>query len=230
MPAFERRSIDASERVKSLAEETERKKGYDFYERADGSIIITGYYGENDNPETVRVPEYVQGRPVTEIKEYAYADLEKLTSVEIGGNIREIEGNPFFECRNLARIRVDEENIRFRKVNNCLMTGDGRRLIVYPSAQEGEVCHVPKGTVVIGRHAFNCCTGLKKIYLPDTVRIIEEGAFMGCTGLKRFKLPKSVKVIGQDAFADCGKLERKMPAFRFCVSDRRTKEDACYED
>ena len=55
----------------------------------------------------------------------------------------------------------------------------------------------------IGDYAFEGCTGLTSITIPDNVTSIENSAFKGCTGLTSIMIPDSVTSIGCEAFRDC---------------------------
>lgn len=47
----------------------------------------------------------------------------------------------------------------------------------------------------IGEFAFNDCTGLTSVTIPDSVTRIWYGAFCSCTGLKSVTIPDSVRFI-----------------------------------
>ena len=55
----------------------------------------------------------------------------------------------------------------------------------------------------IGSYAFQGCTGLTSITIPNSVTRIGGQAFYGCTGLTSIDIPNSVTSIGQSAFANC---------------------------
>ena len=59
----------------------------------------------------------------------------------------------------------------------------------------------------IGRHAFNGCSGLTSVTIPNGVTIIGEAAFNGCIGLTSLNIPNSVITIEQNAFGGCKGLE-----------------------
>ena len=58
----------------------------------------------------------------------------------------------------------------------------------------------------IGNDAFNGCTGLTSVKIPNSVTSIGECAFYQCTGLASVEIPNSVKSIGDNAFSGCSGL------------------------
>ena len=95
----------------------------------------------------------------------------------------------------------------------------------YPNLREVQL---PESLGEIGSNAFNGCTGLKQIdlpenlyyimfqsfantgltslELPDKLCYLGDNAFRGCVDLTRVKLPASLTDLGSHAFADCVKL------------------------
>ena len=63
-----------------------------------------------------------------------------------------------------------------------------------------------KDLTTIGEHAFNGCTSLTSVTVPEGVTTIGERAFNGCSSLKSVTLPESVKTIGGRAFYACTSL------------------------
>ena len=55
----------------------------------------------------------------------------------------------------------------------------------------------------IGESAFNGCTSLTNINIPNTVTTIDRYAFYNCSGLTSLTIPNSVTTIGQSAFSSC---------------------------
>ena len=58
----------------------------------------------------------------------------------------------------------------------------------------------------IGGSAFNGCTSLKELTLPQGVKTIYGNAFRGCSNLVSVYLPDTVSYITGGAFRDCGKV------------------------
>ena len=60
----------------------------------------------------------------------------------------------------------------------------------------------------IGEHAFDGCTALQTILIPEGVTDIGNYAFSGCTGLTEVTLPNTVNTVGEYSFADCTALAK----------------------
>ena len=55
----------------------------------------------------------------------------------------------------------------------------------------------------IGRSAFDLCSGLTSVTIPNSVTSIGEGAFFGCSSLTSVTIGNSVTSIGNSAFFEC---------------------------
>ena len=62
---------------------------------------------------------------------------------------------------------------------------------------------IPDSVTSIGSFAFHYCIGLTSIDVPDSVKSIGDSAFAYCTGLTSIDIPDSVTSIGAFAFSDC---------------------------
>lgn len=60
---------------------------------------------------------------------------------------------------------------------------------------------------VIAANGFESCTGLKKITLPDNLRVIESYAFRDCTALTQINFPGLLVEVQPGAFSGCTALE-----------------------
>lgn len=58
----------------------------------------------------------------------------------------------------------------------------------------------------IKSYAFNNCTNLKSIILPNSIESIEHNAFTYCTNIKKILIPNSIFHIGNEAFSFCDSL------------------------
>ena len=62
---------------------------------------------------------------------------------------------------------------------------------------------IPDSVTYIGSHAFEGCSGLTNVTIPDSVTSIGDFAFSGCSGLTSVTIPDSVARIGFSAFSGC---------------------------
>ena len=65
---------------------------------------------------------------------------------------------------------------------------------------------IPNSVTSIGYRAFESCRGLTSITIPNSVTNIGESAFSGCSGLTSITIPNSVTSIGYYAFDGCSSL------------------------
>ena len=62
---------------------------------------------------------------------------------------------------------------------------------------------IPDSVTSIGIGAFYGCSGLTSIDIPDGVTIIQDETFYGCSGLTSIDIPDGVTYIGEGAFYGC---------------------------
>ena len=78
-------------------------------------------------------------------------------------------------------------------------TGDKTELVI-PGEIDG------KKVTSVGKYAFEDCSGLTSITIPDSVTSIGWNAFRNCSGLTSITIPDGVTNIANDAFSGCSGL------------------------
>lgn len=66
---------------------------------------------------------------------------------------------------------------------------------------------IPNSVTVIAGDAFSGCKGLSSVIIPNSVTTIGGNAFSGCSGLTSITIPQSVTIIGFYAFTGCSGLK-----------------------
>ncbi|EDR25654.1 hypothetical protein, conserved [Entamoeba dispar SAW760] len=73
---------------------------------------------------------------------------------------------------------------------------------------------VLKGIEVIEQNTFECCEGLKEVFIPTTVTKIGDFAFSECSSLIHINIPTTVYSIGTQCFYKCKSLEEIIVPFK----------------
>lgn len=74
----------------------------------------------------------------------------------------------------------------------------------YDAEKECWVIKFDGEVTTIGSYAFNRCSTITSVTIPESVTSINTGAFANCSGLKSFTIPNSVTSIGTEAFYNTG--------------------------
>ena len=168
------------------------------------------------NITKIVIPDEYEGAPVTKIADFAVVNLEYVTEIHIGKNVKEIGPWGFENNQNVTGFTVDENNEFFCDVNGVIFTKDMKTLLFYPLAKDLTEAKdangndikvseytIPDGVETIRTKAFYKCGKITKIIIPDSVKNIEEKAFFRCSSLNDLTLSQNVEFIGKDAFGFC---------------------------
>ena len=73
-----------------------------------------------------------ESKPISKIPQFCFNCDEKLETVYIGKDVKEIDGKAFFTCRALKQFIVDEENEYYSDIDGVLYNKDKTEIICYP--------------------------------------------------------------------------------------------------
>lgn len=107
-------------------------------------------------------------------------------------------------------VGAEENELEYEDLNYKI--ADDGHIIITNCYQSATECTVPEeidGAPVteIAGSAFSECYFLKKLTVPDSVKIIGRQAFSACSELKTVKLPVEIEQMGAGAFDACPVLE-----------------------
>ncbi|MBR7142499.1 MAG: leucine-rich repeat domain-containing protein [Clostridia bacterium] len=161
----------------------------------------------------------VIGNGVTCISAATFSDCSNLESVSLGNSVTTIESYAFYGCPKLASVTLPDTAINieadafsgcnaalFTKYDSCKYLRRGNNPYAVLLSKTDAVLSdytVHEDTEVIAYGAFNSCTRLTSIIIPDGVKAINERAFSYCPNLTTVVIPKTVTSIGSHAFDSC---------------------------
>lgn len=164
----------------------------------DGAVRITGWSGEG---VLLEIPAELDGRPVTEIGEYAFsgnialagvtvpegvkaigsfafAHCPCLARVSLPASLTDMGSNPFADCAALTEIDVSPGSESFAVTGGGLLRLKDRRLVCCPAGIGVDTYAIPDGTEKLGFAAFEGCD-FREVIVPDSVMGAEMNAFAG---------------------------------------------------
>lgn len=106
---------------------------------------------------------------------------------------------PVLKYKDGNEWKVASKNVAYEK-DNTLFKSIVDRSITEVKAEDLQ------GITKIGREAFDQCSKLTSIELPDSIITIWEYAFANCSSLKTITIPQNVVSIGNYAFSSCAQL------------------------
>ena len=174
------------------------------------TVELTGYEsalaGEVNIPATVtnEGTEY----SVTSIGNNAFSRCSSLTAVTIPASAINIGGWVFDYCSALTAIHVAEDNTAYSSEDGVLFNKDKTTLVCYPIGKTETTYTVPATVTTFTTSAFENCTALAQINLPNSLTEMSLRTFYGCTSLTEVTLPDGVTRLMGFNFTNCSALEK----------------------
>ena len=174
-----------------------------YEENENGTIEITDC---DDSVISIDIPSAIDGKSVTSIGNNAFYSCKNLVNVTIPDSITSIGNNAFEYCASLKSVLIPGSvtsignaafnrceslmNIEVIKNNSNYFSQDGvlfdknkTKLIQYPIGNKRIAYDIPNGVKSFGDCAFDSCSTLKNITIPDSVTSIGWGVFSGSESL-----------------------------------------------
>ena len=152
----------------------------------DGKRLIQGC-------KTSQIPDGVE-----EIEDYAFSECRELFNINIPASVKKLTADAFSLCTGLSKIGVSEKNKDYCSKNNCLLTIDGKELVLGCKNSK-----IPQGVEKIARAAFYGQSDITEITIPESVTEIGDWAYGYCFGISEIEIPKSVIKMGINTFVGC---------------------------
>jgi len=148
----------------------------------------------------------------------AFNGCTSLIGISIPNSVTSIENTAFNGCNNLRNITIKTDKVTNNSSNNWGNRFPATNLVVtfedvtsigysaFENCTRLTSVTIPNNVTNIGIHAFSGCTGLTSVTIPNSVTSIGTGAFSGCTGLTSVTIGSGVTSIGEEAFRYCTSL------------------------
>ena len=136
------------------------------------------------------IPQNIEGRRVTSIRDDAFKNCHSLTSITIPDGVTSIGEYAFYNCRSLTSITIPDS-----------VTSIGANTFLHCTNLKSIT--IPDSVTSLGDRTFWGCRSLTKITIGDSVTRIGDYSFEKCTSLTSITIPDSVTSIGFGAFKDC---------------------------
>lgn len=130
---------------------------------------------------SLQLREVILPESLLSIGSEAFSDCINLKHVVIPKSVTSLGSLVFVGCDNLESLSVEEGNIKYYSLDNCIIDYDSKAII---EGCKGSSIPNSIDVTTIGENAFSFCTELKSITIPSNIIHIENGAFAGCNGLE----------------------------------------------
>ena len=195
---------------------------YDLTHKGEHEALVKGT--TNDGIQEITIPPTVEYEGISYavkcIAPEAFKGNNTLVSLKIPepSNLVEIGESAFMECTSLktAEFPASLEKMGKRMFENCtaletLALNSGK-----PDSIDYHFCYnctslkklvIPEGIKLIKLVAFYNCTNLEEVVFPVSLETIEGNAFSNCYKLRSFVKKGPIRMIAREAFANCYRME-----------------------
>ena len=179
--------------------------------RNQNYVSVNGVLYDKDKTVIIRYPAGKKDKSysildgVTGICAYAFEDCANLESITLPDSVTLMGLSVFNGCKSLITINVAAGNQNFVSVNGVLYDKDKTAIIRYPARKKDKNYNILNSVRFVHNNAFEDCTNLTSITIPNSVTGIASNAFGGCS-IKSITIPNSVTNIYSSTFDGCTSL------------------------
>ena len=175
------------------------------YDLKEGNVaVVVSSNADNLPEEVVLGPTVVFGEKsysVTEISNDAFAGCEGITSIVVNESVASIGSGVFEGCSSLTEVTWNATNCSYMDYA-AILPSSVKKVVIGDNVTSipGYLCYgleslesveLPSGLEVIGSNAFSY-SGLKSIYIPETVTTIGTRSFACCESIQAIEIPENV--------------------------------------
>lgn len=161
------------------------------YSVINGRAEVIGWEGE---PETLTIPDEINGVPVTAIRDNAFYKCSSLKQIFLPDTLLHMGHHCFYDCTSLEYAELPDSLVDIGM--GCF---SGCSAMTHIS--------LPDSISIIPDSCFRDCTLLETVSIPQNVTSIEKFAFSGCSSMTGVSLSGRLLNIGDYAFFDCKELK-----------------------
>ena len=141
----------------------------------------------------------------------AFWSCSNLTSVSIHNSVENIGEFAFWGCSSMTEINVGGDNANYSSEDGVLFDKEKETLICCPAGNSGDegAYTIPNSVKTIYTNAFDGCKNLTSVDFSHATDLTSIGgwAFQDCSNLTSLSIPESVTEMGGCVFAGCSSLQ-----------------------
>lgn len=216
---------------------------YGLTDLGDGVVIKEYNKKKSDGDVEIIIPSEIEGMPVVELADRAFAYSivktvvipdsilrigERLFSysaqlkyVKLSTSITSLPVYIFDNCKSLEYFVIPSH---ITNIESDAFSGSGLRTIEIPETVTFKHNYY-NDNQIYSYGVFSSCKNLEYVSLPNTMTVLPLHFFSGCVSLKNIKLPLSIEIIEDFVFAKCTSLEYvDLPASLVSIGSRAFEE------
>ena len=159
------------------------------------------------------------GTGINTIKGETFKNCSKLVSIKMPESLISVESGAFENCSSLSQFDFPSSVHRvgyYALYNTAYYNDDSNwnndvlykdSFLIHAKESISGTCTIKAGTTLIADYAFDNCSQLKTVIIPNGIEYIGEGAFRSCSSLDNVEIGKGILSIKECAFEECTSLK-----------------------